>query len=191
VKENPEKFWVPLIVLLCGMRPREVCQLYQEDIKQEANIWYFDINAQKDKSVKTLESERLVPLHPLLIELGFLKYCKSQKHERIFPSLINAGEGEGYAESCNRWVWRYNRLHITNEKKKVPYSMRHNFSTFLTNLPNIKESLVDEITGHVREGETRGRYAQYSLQIKYDAIASVDYGLDFSHVQYPSSPKSN
>lgn len=189
VRKNPERFWVPLVVMLCGMRPNEVCQLYQEDIKIEGEIWYFDINDKKDKSVKTRESLRLVPIHPVLIELGFLKYCESQKHERIFPSLVNYEDGEGYAELYNKWAGRYNRQHITKEIKKVPYSMRHNFTTFLENTPGVKESVVDEITGHVREGETRSRYNIYNLQNKFEAIAKVDYGLDFSRVKYPFSGK--
>jgi integrase len=191
VRENPEKFWVPLVTLLCGMRPNEVCQLYQEDIKKDKvnEIWFFDINDKKDKSVKTLDSVRLVPLHPLLIEFGFLKYCESQKHERIFPSLVNYEEGEGYAELYNKWAGRYNRQHITTAKKRVPYSMRHNFTTFLTNTDGVKDSLVDEITGHAHEGETRGRYSEYNLQNKFKAISKVDYGLDFSLVKYPFPSK--
>ncbi|MGD1074759.1 MAG: hypothetical protein ABR903_01570 [Thermodesulfovibrionales bacterium] len=102
VRETPERFWVPLVTMLCGMRPNEVYQLYQEDIKKDDEIWFFDINDKKDKSVKTLDSVRLVPLHPLLIEFGFLKYCESQKHERIFPSLVNYEEGERYAELYNK-----------------------------------------------------------------------------------------
>lgn len=190
VREHPERFWVPLVVLLCGMRPNEVCQLYREDIKKDGDIWYFDINAEKDKSVKTAESKRLVPLHPLLISLGFLKYCESQKGERYFPALINYEDGEGYAELYNKWVGRYNRQHITKAKKRVPYSMRHNFTDMLTNMePPLPDALVDEITGHARVGETRGRYSSYSLPIKYDAISKVDYGLDFSRVKYPFTGK--
>jgi integrase len=67
--------------------------------------------------------------------------------------------------------------------------MRHNFTTFLTNTPGVDDSLVDEITGHASEGVTRGRYSQYNLQNKFEAISKVDYGLDFSRVKYPFSSK--
>ncbi len=56
---------------------------------------------------------------------------------------------------------------------------------FRTNMDDVKESLVDEITGHEREGETRGRYSKYDLKIKLKAISKVDYDLDFSRVKYP------
>ncbi|MCZ5067667.1 integrase, partial [Escherichia coli] len=66
----------------------ELCQLYLSDIRMSENgVSYLDFNldspdkvmdteAEADKSLKTLNALRQVPIHPRLIELGFLEYVK-------------------------------------------------------------------------------------------------------------------
>lgn len=39
-----EKFWLPLIAVFTGLRQEEICQLHVEDIRQDEDIWYLDIN---------------------------------------------------------------------------------------------------------------------------------------------------
>ena len=44
----------------------------------------------RDKSVKTHAGNRLVPLHPKLLEFGFLNYVeqiRNDNHQKLFPNL--------------------------------------------------------------------------------------------------------
>ena len=44
----------------------------------------------KDKSLKTEAGSRLVPIHPQLMELGFLDYVgqiRNEKHQKLCPNL--------------------------------------------------------------------------------------------------------
>lgn len=191
ILERPERFWVPLIMMLNGCRPNEVCQLYKEDIYEVDGIWCIDINREKDKSVKTDEGVRIVPIHPFLIELGFLSYVKSVQHERIWSNLRKSNnDWEGYAYLFNKWSERYNRKYISTDKKKVPYSLRHNFITNLKE-QDVSESLVAEITGHVVEGMTYGRYGKaYSVKTKLEGVTKVNYNIDLSHLKFPLKKKS-
>lgn len=79
------KYWFPLIGLHTGMRVEEIAKLRTEDVRQEDGVWCFDI-----KKAKTKAGERLVPIHPRLIALGFLSHVKSVKHERLWPDLPKA-----------------------------------------------------------------------------------------------------
>lgn len=186
VTKNPERFWVPLLMMYSGCRPREACQLYVADIQKIDDIWCLNFNDDLDKSLKTLESKRIVPLHPVLLKLKFLDYVKNTKHVRVFPALVNKQEGEGYAELFTKWSGRYNRQYITKEPKKVPYSLRHTFTTTLSDIKGVEDSLVDEITGHARLGETYGRYHKgYSIKTKHNAIKQLDYGINFSRLKFP------
>jgi integrase len=94
-------YWVPLIGLYSGMRLEEICQLHLEDIREVDGVWVFDVNQKGDKRVKTKSSERLVPVHSRLIELGLLEYVeklRAQGQERLF---LNSGEDEtGTVRRC-------------------------------------------------------------------------------------------
>jgi len=70
----PERYWIPLIGLYSGMRLNEICQLYVSDIIKFDGLWCFSINGEKDKRVKNDASERVIPIHPTLLNLGILKY---------------------------------------------------------------------------------------------------------------------
>lgn len=51
-----------------------------------------------DKSLKNINSQRQMPIHPELIKLGFLKYVEALKangQERLFPELKH-NEIKGY-----------------------------------------------------------------------------------------------
>ncbi len=64
--------WGPLIGLYSGARLGEIAQLRLADIRQQDDIWCFDLNDEGDKRLKTGGSKRLVPVHPKLIEHGLL-----------------------------------------------------------------------------------------------------------------------
>ncbi len=69
----PFEFWLPLLGLLAGYRLKEACQLHLTDIKQIDGVWRLDLNERTaDKSLKNEQSERIVSLHPKLIERGLI-----------------------------------------------------------------------------------------------------------------------
>ncbi len=82
-----EEIYIPLIGLYSGMRVEEICKLRIEDIKQEDDIYYFDIN-EDNGNVKTEDSIRKVPIHKDLIEkFNFIHYVeirKNKKEEMLF-----------------------------------------------------------------------------------------------------------
>jgi integrase len=66
------QFWVPIIGLFTGCRLEEICQLHLDDIRQERDVWVFDINDKKEKRIKTPSAKRIVPIHPFLTVTFFL-----------------------------------------------------------------------------------------------------------------------
>jgi len=75
-------YWGYLILILTGMRPGEVGQLECADLMSDGENFFFDLRpynarngrvAIKDlRNLKTNSSGRIVPIHPLLIDLGLL-----------------------------------------------------------------------------------------------------------------------
>ena len=63
-----------ILGMYSGLRLSEKCQLNVEDVKKVYGVLCFDVNDEKDK-MKTKSSPRIVPVHPVLIKLGFCKIC--------------------------------------------------------------------------------------------------------------------
>ncbi|HIA2696839.1 TPA: DUF6538 domain-containing protein, partial [Escherichia coli] len=103
-------YWLPLIGFFTGARINELCQLYLDDIKQDAvGFYFFEIsNERADQSLKTIHSRRKIPLHPTLIKLGLVRYCEALKkagHERLFPELPYHPV-KGYGDKASDWFNR-------------------------------------------------------------------------------------
>ncbi len=85
-------FWLPLIGLFAGARLEEIGQLLVTDIRWEEGTDYFDITdideeaerlgrGNAEKKAKTAASRRRIPVHPVLVELGFLDYAVRRKRD--------------------------------------------------------------------------------------------------------------
>jgi integrase len=90
------RYWLPVIGLYTGARPREICQLNPQcDWGKAGDVWFltFDENTPAGngvtKSIKTGE-KRFVPLHPELVRLGLPEYLTRMKDtgaDRLFPAF--------------------------------------------------------------------------------------------------------
>jgi integrase len=97
-----------LLGLYTGARLEELCQLHQEDVRDEEGIWVISINDQGEKKLKTHASKRIIPVHPKLIELGLPDYVTSQQDKgetRLFPELTRGRDG--YSTAASKWFSRY------------------------------------------------------------------------------------
>lgn len=175
---KPERYWIPLIGLYSGMRLNEICQLYVNDIQQVNDVWCININDAGDKRLKNIASERIIPIHPTLLELGFLDYVKiteAEKHPRLWMNL-QWTKIEGYSNSFGKWFQRYNRKYVSGDPLKVFHSMRHLVADTLKQ-GDVKDSLISEIMGHSHNSITTSRYGkQYRPEVMLEAMKKLDYG---------------
>ncbi len=178
----PSRFWTPLIALYAGCRLEEICQLHLEDIRQEGEVWVFDINAKEGRQLKNIASARLVPIHPFLIELGLLKYVDTVKAtgvDRLFPELSNRQHGK-YGHMVSRWFATFRKKCGISDGKTF-HSFRHNFTTHLKH-KQVDPIMLQELDGHAVAGETMGRYGKrYTPEILLrEAIEKIDYGIQLA-----------
>ena len=75
-------YWIFLLGILSGMRTNEMCQLRLSDLKKEKGIWFIHVEESEDTKVKTINSIRKVPVHPQLLELGFMQYVGNMKRKK-------------------------------------------------------------------------------------------------------------
>jgi integrase len=176
---QPERYWLPLILLMSGMRLNEAAGLRVSDVREVEGALCFDVNEEGERALKNANSQRLIPVHPILGELKFKEYVEGLRKAgaaRLFPNLKQKGGSFGVAFS--RWWGRYSREWITKNPKKSLHSARGSFVTSLLNA-GVEEPLVKALVGHSASGETAGRYMKgYEPRILLSAISRLSYGRE-------------
>lgn len=184
------KHWAPLIALFTGARLEEVCQLQLSDIRQEDGVWVFDINDEGDKSVKTLSSKRLIPIHPTLIEVGLLdrvKALETKRQKALFPKLnrikSNGKLGNAVSKSfCNLRdaVGIPARSPKTGDAKNF-HSFRHTFASRCQE-QRLPRDLYKRILGHETHAGSDVTNVYEHATLVNDMYNDVITKIDFSHV---------
>lgn len=186
-------FWVPLIGMFTGARLNEICQLKVADIQSEDGIWYFSFNDEDDKNIKTEAGIRKVPIHKMLVDLGFLRFVKWQrknKAEQLFSGLTKHPTN-GYGAVLGRWFnSRYLvRCGVKNQQKDSNKKVFHSYwHTLIHHFEQrgVSEKRYKAIIGHA-VGDLSYYGHGYGLKTLADeVIAKIDYGLDFSHLRDPN-----
>jgi integrase len=184
----PWHYFGPLIALHTGMRPNECCQMEVSDICEINDIWCFDIKEddETEKSLKTVNSKRLIPIHPFLIKSGLIEWrdrVKEAGYLRLWPEWIQHATNKRYSPGASKW---FNGTFINSVPMKEPsdktlYSFRHNFISALNNLDNpyIPESVINQISGHKRgKTESANRYNKGRDVAKlHEIISRLDFNL--------------
>ena len=174
---RPERFWIPMIAMFSGMRLDEICQMYVDDVQQVDTVWCFNVNDEIDKKLKNSASNRIIPIHPVLLSCSLIEYVQSIKGTgapRLWRNLSWRKE-DGYGNSMGNWYRRFNREHVSKDKGKVFHSFRHTFTNTLKQA-GVSETLIAELVGHSNsESMTMGRY--YRPKVLLEALMKLDYGL--------------
>jgi integrase len=174
-----------LLGLFTGARINELCQLYVSDIKEVDGVWVIDINGEDSKKLKSLNVQRQIPIHSILInQLRFLEYVKKLrgKETRFFPELEESRDG--YSQAFSKWFNRTYKKNVNvgqlETEQKNFHSFRHTLSNYYKQLGGIDEYRVSEIIGHKSETTsiTYDRYGKYSdISQKKELIEQLK--LDF------------
>ena len=59
-----------------------MCQLRLSDIKKVEKIWFMFVEDSEETKVKTENAIRKVPVHPQLIDLGFIDYVSKLRRNK-------------------------------------------------------------------------------------------------------------
>ena len=161
---NPADVFVPILGLLTGSRPSNICQLRLGDIRREDGInviSYHDYLS--DNSAKTDATNRIAPLHPILEKIGFLRYLEDIKNlpdtnatTLIFPWL-NQYE-QGYADvPTQNFTKVLKELGIWVFNVKVFYSLRHTTNQRMKER-GVPEDFRSQYIGHENDSVNHRTY---------------------------------
>jgi integrase len=125
---DPVYRWVPWLCAYTGARVAEICQLRREDVVERDGISCLCVTHEAG-SLKTRSSERVIPLHPAVIEAGFLAFVSSVRPGPLFPGLTPdrfGSRGGNGSKLLGRWV---RSLGIDNPRLQPNHAWRHRLKT--------------------------------------------------------------
>lgn len=195
LKEHPDKIFAPLLGLYQGFRVNELCSLYIKDIITVKNISCINIEEDEpDKHIKGDASERIVPIHPKLIELGFLEfvaYQKKQGYKRIFQNLyytVGKGYGQAFSKKFNNRNFKREFidkefLEIGAKRRKDFHSFRHTFTENLKDVEGVQDGALDYINGHYSSSHSQKTYGKRNMERIYQIISKLEYEFDISKIK--------
>ena len=186
------RFWVPLIMLFSGARPGEIGQLAVTDVRELHGHWIMHITTEGDeteegKSVKTEGSMRVVPVHPELIRLGFVRYHEQRVKEggsQLFPGAKRNERGQMMADVSREFGRYMTRIGLKEGRGLSLYSFRHGATDALRRAGYLDKEF-GFILGHAEPSMT-GRYGimpQGILEQRVELINAIAYpGLNLDHL---------
>lgn len=196
-REMPSRPWGLLIALFTGARSEEIFSLTTDDIKEDNGILYFDIwEREGHNTLKNEAAVRGVPIHPKLIELGFLDYLDKAKKVQsdrpipmLFPDITKSPE-QGWSRNTGRWINEQYlpKIGIKTDKLKVLHSFRHSLSDLFRRSDNVNQLKVSAYIGHEDDyGKLPTWQTGYGSPFRpselVDIAKAIKYDLDFDKLK--------
>ncbi|KAB2942547.1 MAG: tyrosine-type recombinase/integrase [Hyphomicrobium sp.] len=148
-KTAAAKRWCLWLCAFTGARVGEIAQLRRSDVREVDGVWTIRITPEAGR-VKDRE-ERDIPLHPQLIELGFIEYVRSIPSGYLFLSARDKTDCAGRLQSIVNRLGEFARSIVREDRVTALHGWRHRFIT-LARRHGMDLELRRKITGHAGDG---------------------------------------
>ncbi len=174
---SPHKLFIPALALYNGLRMSEACQLQKDNIILANEIPCIQVKRDVETgcTLKNMASARIIPIHPVLLRLGFLKYIHAEG-EQLWPELKYSAT-QGYSQQFMKFFGCFNRKYVTQDTNKAFHSLRINFVECLRQM-TVSEEIARRLTGLTGESMTFSRYNSVRPEDILEGLRKVDYALD-------------
>ena len=175
-QKNPDAFWACMIALFTGARINAAITLQYKDILVKDGIPCIQFcSGHKIKQLKNEASERFVPIHQQLLDLGFVDYINRQK------TRLKAKDTDFIIKKCQTKSGEYNNKFFTRElspffmeiKVKTGNNDGFDFHSFRKNLSitlqdsGVGATYINDIIGWEGKTTMEQSYSNHTLaQIK-------------------------
>jgi integrase len=148
-------YYLALLALHSGARLDEVAGLRCIDVRETEGHWCIHLDTEGGRSLKNSSSERIVPIHSRVIELGFLDYLRAQKNERLVGNLYADNAGKFGQPVTQFFALHLKRVGVKTSRNQNFHSLRHTWRTAMDRA-GVPEAAMDELGGWVASG-SQGR----------------------------------
>lgn len=180
---KPHQFWLPRLAMYTGARIEELCQLHSGDIQTISGYHCIVITDKRpDQNLKNAKSNRVIPLHQELIEMGFLTHIDMLKNDSedglIFPEL-RPDKDSKYSSAPSKWFGRIKKVQGIAQNKTF-HSFRHTMADKLRSI-KAEDYLIKRILGHTTDSETHETYgSNQNIAAIGETINSIKFTLSSS-----------
>ena len=178
------RYWIPLIALYSGARLGEICQLYCTDVRVISDVLCFHITTAGDeagvKSTKTEGSERVIPVHSALLDLGFadkyLSEVKNGGNRQLFPELKKDARGFWSGDASGFFNKYFDLIGVKEGRKYNFHSFRHNVTDEFRMAGFLDEQFAP-LLGHTKSTTTQryGILTQLNLEARVRMVEALRY----------------
>lgn len=189
-KKHPDAFWVCMIALFTGARANSAITLQYDDVIEKDGIWCINFTENHPiKHLKNEASERIVPIHPQLLDLGFVNYVQRRQKE------LNAKGTDFIFPKCQTKSGSYNSRYtvrvILNFLQKIGvksgtkdsydfHSFRKNASIAMQNA-GIIATFINDIIGWEGKTTMEQSYSNHTLQQIKTEMSKFNYNFLSGH----------
>lgn len=180
-------YWVPIIAFYTGARLGEIIQLHLADIDSIDGISFLRITEEGNdgshfnaKHVKSEAGVRKIPLHPDVLDLGFLSFVEKRRQQRkgskrLFPEIKFGADGQA-STVFSKWFGRLMSKVGLHDPTLVFHSFRHNAEDAFRDALQ-PQYVIDRIVGH-SDGATSAGYGDgISLKVAANAVEAMNMKL--------------
>jgi integrase len=188
--------WAPWLSAFTGARISEILWLRKGDVRNTKGVYYISIQPDTDggaRSVKSNSSKRSTPLHPAIIEEGFIEYWQSlaEGDEYLFPGDWSDKNGDRTKTPANKLRdWLKEQLPDADWSSLSP---NHSFRHWLVS--ECRTAKIDSdrqrvITGHEHR-DVHGRYGSNDVLTLYNDLKTIQSPLPPLAVSEATPPSQN
>ena len=169
--------WLPWLACLTGTRINEICQADKADVLTVDGIPVIRIHDEgDDRNLKNEDSRRTIPIHPALIQEGFLRYVAGLPKGPLFPDVPPDAtfglRGVTGSKRVGRWV---RSLGIDDIRISPSHSWRHWFIGACRRV-SMHVEVRSALTGHSAKLDESAGYGdgmKTFLHVLSEAISKV------------------
>lgn len=184
---------MPLIALFTGARLGEICQLDSSDVRSVDGIDCIVVSLRSlvgstDKQLKTTASDRLIPVHPVLIDCGFPAFAEAKRkagETKLFGD-IETGSTGSRPVTFSKWFTQFFSAAGARRPRTSFHSFRHNFRD------EIRAARIDHgiamllggwVTGYSRTSVSENYGSGHRVEALSEAICRLRFqSVDVRHL---------
>ena len=174
--------WITLVLLYQGMRPGETCQLHTSDIIKQDGLPCIHVNDSEPlQRLKNEWSNRIIPIHPTLLKLGFTDYVKRVKSKKSKPlfNCVPSGQDDDWSKNYCQQLGRLSTtINLLANNRPSAYSFRHTLIDELKQ-QEVDEVMVAQLVGHTHKNLTFGKYGKnFPVGLLLKKLTKVNYSIE-------------
>lgn len=151
------------------------------DLEQQGITWVFKLRPNDIRSLKTEETARDVPVHPVLLGLGILDLRTGRKPDDLLIPNTPRGEGKAF-NAAQKQMGRLVRKFVSQDLALTFHSLRHSFRDAMRDA-GLARSIEERLGGWKSTGgeAMEGYGSGHKMSKLFDELTKVVYeGVDIT-----------